>query len=179
MRRAILAGVGTIEHGDGGTPEVFALMAARGVFLCPTLAAGDAIARYQGWDGGDPVPERIRQKRRSFSDALEAGVKICLGSDAGVFSHGDNARELELLVAYGMSPLDALRGATAVNAALLHLEDSIGSVRPGYLADLVAVAGDPSVDVRALRDVRLVMQNGRVLRGLEGLEARRPAEGLR
>ncbi|RMF54780.1 MAG: amidohydrolase family protein, partial [Bacteroidetes bacterium] len=130
MRRATLAGVETIEHGDGGTPEVFRLMAERGVALCPTLAAGDAILQYGGWrKGTDPEPERIRRKRASFRAALDAGVTICAGSDVGVFPHGDNARELAMMAAYGMAPLDVLRAATAVNARLFHLDDRLGRIR--------------------------------------------------
>ncbi|GIV57928.1 MAG: hypothetical protein KatS3mg042_0841 [Rhodothermaceae bacterium] len=161
MRRATLAGVETIEHGDGGTPEVFRLMAERGVALCPTLAAGDAILQYGGWrKGTDPEPERIRRKRASFRAALDAGVTICAGSDVGVFPHGDNARELAMMATYGMAPLDVLRAATAVNARLFHLDDRLGRIRPGLLADLVAVDGDPTADLAALRAVRLVMKDG-------------------
>jgi imidazolonepropionase-like amidohydrolase len=163
MARAARAGVVTIEHGDGGTPEVFRLMAERGVALCPTLAASDAIARYQGWTGqADDAPERIRASRRSFRAALDAGVPICFGGDAGVFDHGDNAREAELMVAYGMPVLDVLRAATSGNARILGLDDR-GRIAPGMLADLVAVEGDPITDVAALRDVRLVVKGGAVV----------------
>jgi len=163
MRRAILAGCETIEHGDAGTPEIFALMREKGTALCPTLAAGDAVSQYRGWKKGtQPEPERIRQKRITFKQALDAGVKICFGGDVGVFPHGDNARELEMLVDYGMKPLDALRSATSVNADVFHLADR-GRIRPGLLADLVAVEGDPTKRISDTRNVRLVVKGGAAL----------------
>ena len=164
MRRATLAGVETIEHGDGGTPEVFRLMKEHNVALCPTIAAGDAILRYRGWKPGDPEPARIAEKRASMRAALDAGVTMCSGSDVGVFTHGENGRELELMADYGMSPLAVLRAATSTNARLLHMADQIGAVRTGLLADLVAVRGDPARDIHTVRNVSFVMKGGAVMR---------------
>ncbi len=162
MRRAALAGVQTIEHGDGGTPEVFALMAERGVALCPTLAAPDAILQYNGWKKGqEPEPLRIQRKRASFRAALEAGVPIVAGGDVGVFEHGDNVREWEMMVNYGMKPMDVWRSVTSGNADLLGLEDR-GRVRRGQLADLIAVDGNPEENISDLRKVSMVMKAGTI-----------------
>ncbi|HEX8467804.1 MAG TPA: amidohydrolase family protein [Allosphingosinicella sp.] len=164
MRRAILAGADTIEHGDGRTAEIFRMMKAKGVALCPTLAATDAISRYRGWNGAAPEPDAVAEKRRAFAAALAAGVTICMGGDVGVYAHGDNRREMTLMAAWGMTPAAVLAAATSVNARLFGIEDRLGTVKAGLLADLVAVEGDPTRDVAALGRVRLVMKGGRVFR---------------
>jgi len=164
MRRAILAGADTIEHGNDGTAETFALMKARGVAFCPTLAATDAITRYGGWNGAAPEPEAIRAKRASYAAALKSGVTLCVGGDTGVFAHGENVREIELMADWGMAPVDALWTATAGNARILGMDGSIGSIAPGRIADLVAVEGDPAAQIAALRRIRLVMRAGKILR---------------
>jgi imidazolonepropionase-like amidohydrolase len=143
-----LAGVETIEHGDGGTPEVFRLMKERGVAPCPTLAIASGA--------------NIERKRNAFKAALAAGVTIANGSDVGVFAHGDNAREIEAMVDFGMPIVDALRSATSTNARVLHMSDKIGAVKQGLFADLIGVDGDPTRDIKALRRVKFVMKGGTV-----------------
>ncbi len=161
MRRAIVAGVESIEHGDGGTDETWRLMKERNVTLCPTLAAGDATRQYAGWKKGvDPEPASIIAKRASFKAALAAGVTMCVGGDVGVYPHGDDARELELMVDYGMTPLAVMKAATSGNAKLLHWEGRVGRIVPGLLADLVGVKGDPTRTIGAVRDVAFVMKGG-------------------
>ncbi len=165
MRRAILAGVNTIEHGDGGTPELFAMMKEKGIALCPTLAATEAIYGYRGWKKGiDLDPDAVKHKHDIFSEALKAGVTICMGGDVGVFTHGDNAREMLLMAEYGMSPTDVLRSSTSVNADVFGLK-TLGNVKPGYLADLVAVEGNPVDDIKVVKQVKLVMKDGVIYKG--------------
>jgi imidazolonepropionase-like amidohydrolase len=165
MRRAILAGVSTIEHGDNGTPEIFKLMKDRNVALCATLAAGDAVAQYNGWKKGvDFEPVRIVNKRKTFAMALQAGVTICFGGDVGVFTHGDNAREMELMVEYGMKPVDVLRSATSINADAFDYATSFGRLQKGLLADIIAVEGNPADDIKNIRKIQLVMKEGVVYR---------------
>lgn len=160
MRRSIAAGVTTIEHGDGGTPELFKLMKEKGIALCPTLAATEAIQSYSGWKKGiDAEPESVKQKHKIFTEALQSGVTILMGGDVGVFSHGDNAREMVLMAEYGMKPIDVLRSATSVNATIFQL-NSLGYIKSGYLADIIAVEGNPAEDIKAVKQVKLVMKDG-------------------
>ena len=165
MRRAILAGSETIEHGDFLDEEIAQLMKEHKVTYYPTLAAVDAIQQYRGWKKGkEEDTPAIKQKKKSFKIALEAGVTIGMGGDVGVFAHGENVREMELLVDYGMKTLDALKAATSVNARALHLENEIGFIKPGLKADLIIVEGDPSKNISDLKKVSWVMKNGTVYR---------------
>jgi len=162
IRRAVLAGVRTIEHGYQASSEVLQLMHDKGVALCPTLTAAESYARYAGWKLGQPEPARIRQSRAMFRRALDANVTIACGSDVGVFAHGDNARELELMVEYGMTTEQALRAATSVAAAVLDKQNELGRIHAGYTADLVAVRENPLESISALRNPAFVMKAGRV-----------------
>jgi len=164
MMRAVRAGADTIEHGYGGTAEVFKAMAAKGIALCPTIAASEAYARYfQHWNGQEPAPESVQENRRSFQMAIKAGVPICMGGDVGVYTHGQNWMEMDAMQRAGMPAAQVLIAATSGNARILHLGDR-GAVRTGLLADLVAVDGDPTRDVSAVRHIRMVMKGGQLVR---------------
>ncbi len=164
MMRAVRAGADTIEHGYGGTEAVFKAMAAKGIALCPTLGASEAYARYfQHWNGQEPAPESVQENRRSFRLAMKAHVPICMGGDVGVFTHGENWLEMEAMQHAGMPAAQVMIAATSGNARILHLADR-GAVRPGLLADLVVVDGDPTRDVSAVRNVLLVIKGGAIVR---------------
>ena len=161
MKRAINAGVVMIEHGDGATDEVYQLMKEKNVALYPTLAAGYSISTYNGWNPDrEPAPERVVKKRKSFEKALAAGVTLSAGGDVGVYSHGNNVIELEMMAEYGMKPIDVLIAATSLNAKLFHMEQKVGSITEGLLADIVIVNGNPMENISALRDVNMVMKDG-------------------
>jgi imidazolonepropionase-like amidohydrolase len=162
MRRAVMGGVSTIEHGDDGDDEIFRLMKEKHVALCPTLAAGEAILQYSGWKKNiDPEPSRVTAKKKSFQSAIKNGVIICMGGDVGVFNHGDNAREMELMVEYGMKPIEVLRSATSVNADVFGYGEKTGRIKKGLLADIIAVKGDPSKTISDVRNLLVVMKEGK------------------
>ncbi len=166
MRRAVMAGVKTIEHGDKGTAAVFALMKQKDVALCPTISAGEAVAAYRAAEKGIAIDStRIREKIKSFRLALDAGVTICMGGDAGVFAHGDNAREMVAMARLGMTPLNVLRSATSVNANIFGYGNEFGTIKKGMLADVIVIIGDPSVNISAVEKVSLVMKNGMIYKG--------------
>jgi imidazolonepropionase-like amidohydrolase len=171
MRRAVLAGVDTIEHGYGGTDAVFALMADRHVAYLPTLTAEAAYAQYfEGYVPGrsDPTPG-MQRAAHAFRLAMKNDVTVGLGSDVGVYRHGTNYRELEWMVRDGMSPAQALRAATAVNAAILGRSHQLGRLKKGYKADIIAVKGDPTRDIAACRNVALVIKDGVVVKTPAGV----------
>jgi imidazolonepropionase-like amidohydrolase len=163
IRRCIRAGVATIEHGSDASEEILVSMRDDGVVLCPTLAASEAMARYAGWSPGQPDHPRLVAAKAMFKRALSSGVTIACGSDVGVFPHGENARELELMVEYGMSPLEAVKAATVTAAAVLNRSEDLGRITDGFLGDLVAVDGDPLENISALRNPVVVIKGGRVV----------------
>ncbi len=161
IRRAVLAGISTIEHGDYATAETMDMMVKYKVALCPTLSASEATSEYDGWKKGSvPEPKKITNKKRMFTLAMQKGVTICFGGDVGVYAHGDNAREMEAMVAYGMKPIDVLRSATSVNADVFGYNKTIGRIQKGLFADLIAVEGNPSNAISDIRKTVLVMKDG-------------------
>jgi imidazolonepropionase-like amidohydrolase len=165
MQRAILAGVETIEHGDDLDLETAKMMKNHNVTFIPTLAASESVSQYRGWvKGKSPEPTRISKKRKSFQQALQAGVTVGMGGDVGVFPHGENVLEMELMVEYGMKALDVLRSATIINAKSFHLDATTGSLNSGLQADLVIVSGNPENSIADMRKVLFVMKGGIVYR---------------
>ncbi len=161
IRRAVLAGAETIEHGDFIDVELGKLMKEHNVTYIPTVAAVDVISQYRGWKKGsmDP-PANVLNKRKSFKEAIASGVSIGMGGDVGVYPHGENVLEMELMVEYGMQPFDVLKAATSINSRAFHLDDRLGFLKPGFISDVVVVAGDPSKNISAIRNVLFVMKEG-------------------
>ena len=165
IRRAVLAGAETIEHGDHMDLETGKLMKEHRVTYFPTLAASEKVTHYRGWKKGvDPEPKNIAEKKQSFKAAMESGVTIGMGGDVGVYPHGENVIEMELMVEYGMKPVDVLKAATSINAKALHIDQQVGMLKPGMLADIIVVSGDPSIQISVIRQVKFVMKDGVVYR---------------
>lgn len=165
IKRAVLAGAETIEHGDDLDKEIALLMKEHNVTYIPTLAAVEMISQYRGWKKGVSVePANITNKKRSFKEAMTSGVTIGMGGDVGVFPHGDNVLEMELMQEYGMKAFDVLKAATSVNARAFHLDNQVGFIKTGLKADLLIVSGDPSKNISDLRKIKFVMKDGVVYR---------------
>lgn len=161
IRRAVLAGAETIEHGDFIDSATGRLMKEHHVTYIPTIAAVDMISQYRGWKkGSTPEPERVTVKKKSFKAALASGVSIGMGGDVGVFPHGDNVLEMELMQEYGMPALQVLKAATSVNSRAFHLNNSVGFIKPGLKADIIIVSGNPQENISNLRSVLFVMKDG-------------------
>jgi len=165
IRRAVLAGAETIEHGDFMDTATGRLLKEHHVTYIPTIAAVDMISQYRGWvKGTTPEPERVTIKKKSFKDAIASGVTIGMGGDVGVFPHGNNVLEMELMVEYGMKPMDVLKAATSVNSRAFHLDKSLGFIKAGYKADIIIAEGNPGENISSLRSILFVMKDGKVYR---------------
>ena len=170
MKRAVLAGVDSIEHGTYMTDEIMQLMKDRGTFWVPTNMAGEWVAMKSQEPGY--FPEVVRPKaaaigpaiKQTFARAYKAGVKIAFGTDSGVSPHGENAHEFELMVEGGMPPMEAIQAATRTASQLLRVEDRLGTLEAGKLADVIAVKGNPLDDIKVMKDVVFVMKEGEVFR---------------
>jgi len=170
MRRAVEAGVDSVEHGTYMTPDIMAMMKARGTAYVPTILAGKWVAKLAEQDG--KLPDVVRPKaaavgpliQGTFKQAWQAGVPIVFGTDSGVSPHGKNALEFGYMVEAGMPPMEAIRAATVNAATLLRASDELGQIAPGFYADIVAVIGDPLVDITELEHIDFVMKDGIVIK---------------
>ena len=165
IRRSVLAGAETIEHGDFIDVEMGKLMKEHNVTYIATVSAVDGISQYRGWKKGvtDP-PANVINKRKSFKEAIASGVAIGMGGDVGVFPHGENASEMELTVEYGLPVIESLKAATSINSRAFHLDDKLGFLKQGFLADVVVVSDDPSKNISDVKKVKFVMKEGVVYR---------------
>lgn len=172
MKRAVLAGITTIEHGTLMTDEIMDLMKQKGTYYVPTLTAGKFVgeqAKIPGYYHPLVAPKAAAigpQIQQTYAKAYKRGVKIAFGTDAGVYYHGDNGQEFALMVEGGMPPMEAIKSATAVNASILKMSDQIGSIEPGKLADIIATDENPLQNIRALEKVSFVMKDGIVYKKL-------------
>ncbi len=165
IRRAVMAGAETIEHGDFIDTATGRLMKEHHVTYIPTIAAVDMISQYRGWvKGSTPEPERVTIKKKSFKAAIASGVSIGMGGDVGVFPHGNNVLEMELMVEYGMKTMDVLKAATSVNSRAFHLDKSVGFIKAGLKADIIIAEGNPADNISSLRSILFVMKDGKVYR---------------
>ena len=170
MKRAVLAGIGSIEHGTMMTEEVMGLMKERGTYYVPTLSAGkytEEKAKVPGFYHPMVAMKALAISplmTETFGKANRFGVKIAFGTDAGVFPHGDNAKEFQYLVEAGMSPMKAIQSATIEAAKLGEVDKDLGSIEPGKLADIIAVDADPLEDIKTLQQVRFVMKDGVIVK---------------
>lgn len=166
MRRAVRAGITTIEHGTMMTDDIMDLMIQKGTYYVPTISAGQFVAdkaKEEGYFHPLVVPKALEvgpQIQRTFAKAYKRGVKIAFGTDSGVGPHGQNAREFGYMVDAGMPPSEAIRSATVTNAAILGMADELGALEPGKYADIIAVSGNPLENIRVLEHVVFVMKNG-------------------
>jgi len=166
-REAIEAGVDSIEHGSFMKPETLTMMKKKGTFLTPTLMASEWIMGKL-----DNYPSALQEKAKAataarsemFHNAIKMGIKISFGTDAAVFPHGQNAKEFKLMVDLGMTPIDALKSATANDAELLGIGQKVGTLEKGKLADIIAMPGDPTSDITATERVSFVMRQGKIIR---------------
>jgi imidazolonepropionase-like amidohydrolase len=170
MKRAVIAGVASIEHGTYMDDEVMRLMKKNGTYYVPTIVAGNWVAEQAKIDGF--FPELVRPKaaaigpiiKETFARAYKNGVTIVFGTDTGVSAHGDNAKEFALMVEGGMPPMEAIQSATSVAADFLGIGDSYGRIVAGREADIVAVPGNPLDDIRTMEHVSFVMKGGEIYR---------------